>query len=122
MFERYDINNLYVAEVSVRYPMSNEPEINVGNIFTSEIIGYGYYTVLLKKDDEYLDLANHGRKVDTEVNPLKVSYVIDHIEPLSKYYEQSGKKKLNKRKSLVLANQCFGKFNIDRVKKLREQK
>ena len=45
MFERNDINDLFLASISVKYPDSEMLTDNFGGILKVRIGGYGYTTI-----------------------------------------------------------------------------
>lgn len=93
MFEKYDINELYLGSVSVDPIGPEDWETNIGGIFFESTAGYGYLTILRKlSEDSYVDLKDM-KPIGTVRNPHTTSYTIDYVEPLSDYYTQDGKKK-----------------------------
>ena len=122
MFERYDIKDLYLAAVGVMYPDNDMHEFNMGGILTMGTAGYGYLTILLKDGEEYIDLRHMPRKVTTTRNPENTSYVIEYIEPLSKFYTQKGQKKqaFSKKKALLEAKKHYNSLHRQYVEKLQE--
>lgn len=111
MFEKYDINDLFLASIEVMYAESNKWDIITGGFFRHRIkqTGYRYSTILLKDGEKFIDLQDNSIKIDTTRNPKVTSYVIEYMEPLSKYYTQKGKKKntLSKRKALKKGKQYY---------------
>lgn len=81
MFERFNINDLYLAHVVVSSPEG--------------MGGYGYLTILKKSGENYIDLQNMDRIVTETRNSNEISYVIYRKEPLSNHYTQSGNKKVS---------------------------
>lgn len=96
MFERFDINDLYLAHVVVAFPR------NTG--------GYGYLTILKKSGKNYIDLQNMNRIVTETSNPNEISYVIYRKEPLSNHYTQSGNKKVafTRKTAISVGSQYYG--------------
>ena len=105
MFERYDVNDLFLASISVMYPDYSMYDTNIGGILMCGTAGYSYFTILKKSEENYIDLNNPSIKITTNRNPHITSCTIDYIEPLNKYYTQDGKKKntLSKTKTLNLS-------------------
>jgi len=122
MFERYDVNDLFLASITVTYPNDSMYDTNIGGILMDGIVGYGYITVLKKSGENYIDLKNPSRKITTKRNPNIISNTIDYIEPLNKYYTQDGKKKniLSKRKTLNLAEKYCVAFDLTRLARLKK--
>ena len=104
MFEKYNINDLFIASVSVSYPEKNIGIITIGGLLTDAEIEYDYVTILRKEKDKYVDLQNGSTMMDT-IDPNKLSHTIDYMEPLSKYYNKDGKKKdtLSKKEAIGLS-------------------
>lgn len=123
MFERYNINDLFLASISVMFPDSNIDDVNFGGILTMETAGYGYLTILKKENGKYIDLNNISRKITTTRDPRKISYTIDYIQPLSKYYTQDGKKKetLSRRKTLIEAKKYYDSVHEEHFAQIQEQ-
>lgn len=95
MFEKYNINDLFIAQVDVTYPepiWESDWQINAGGILLSTEIGYGYLTIVFRKDDMYYELQSN-KLLSFSRNPRITSYTIKYLEPLSDYYTQEGKKK-----------------------------
>ena len=115
MFEKYDINDLYLADINVAYP---DPEIkgwdeNFGNIFMMSIAGYGYLTILKKEGEKFIDLQNPKEKIyDRRITNKEKCVFIKKMEPLSNYYTQDGKKKntFAKRAALKEAKKHYKSF------------
>ena len=109
MFKKYNINDLFLASVSIVYPFH---EYNSKNGFVK--IGHGnfeYNTILLKKDNKYIDLQD-------KFIPI-ISYKVNFIEPLSNYYMQDGNKiSVSKRNAINIGKQYYNEFNKSKTKKL----
>ena len=109
MFERYNVNDLFLASINI---IHNEKKIvtsdKFGISFEGAIEGFGYITIVKKEEDKYIDLQNPKRKLVTKSDLNETSYIIEYIEPLSKYYKnKEGKSKLCKRKTLKLAENYY---------------
>ena len=114
MFERYNINNLFIASVSVSYPENKLGVDKIGGILEIATAGYGYVTILRKDKDKYIDLQDGSTMMDT-IDPNKLSHTIDYMEPLSKYYNKDGKKKdtLSKKEAIGLSLKYYKEFHKD---------
>lgn len=125
MFERYNVNDLYLASINVMYSETiTIAEAGFGGMsFSSGIGGYGYITVVRKDGDKYIDLQNPNRKLVNERDLTETSYIIEYIEPLNKYYTQDGKnkEKLGKRKSLKLAKNYYEEYHNNHVQYMNEK-
>lgn len=118
MFEKYDINDLYLALISARYPYNSG--------FKSRNIEDKYMTILKKEGNTYFDLQYIDVKINKKNYPMVVSYTIEHIEPLSKYYNKDGKKKdiltrgqAIKTGGLYIENFCQDHMNIVEKSKVK---
>lgn len=122
MFEKYNINDLFMAAIDVTYPY-DQYDIDIGGILKSGIAGYGYTTILLKKDDKYIDLQDRNVKISNIVCPISISYTIAYMEPLSKYYTQDGKKKdtFGRRSAINIGRKYYSNFNKDHMKNIEEK-
>lgn len=115
MFEKYDINDLYIADINVAYP---DPEVKewdeeLGDIVMLSIAGYGYLTILRKDGERFIDLQNPKIKLyDKRITNKEKCAFIKRMEPLSNYYTQEGKKKstFSKRKVLKEAEKHYENF------------
>lgn len=109
MFQKYNINDLFIASISVIYPETDMWETNIGGIFKEKTTGYGYLTILRKVGDKYIDLNNTLCEFSVTRDPKKTSYIINYTEPLSKYYKQNGGKKENisKREAIKEASKHY---------------
>lgn len=116
MFQKYNIKNLFLAEISVMYPDTDIAEVSLGGIFEERTTGYGYVTILAKVKGRYIDLQNMSKTISTTRNPKIESNVIRYIEPLSNYYTQEGKK-LFKNEAINIAKNNYNKM----LKNKREQ-
>lgn len=123
MFERYNINDLFLASIDVTYPDDEMWDSNIGGILRMGISGYGYVTVLRQDGDKYIDLENTSRKITTTRNPKTISHTIDYMVPLSKYYTQEGKrkKKFSKREALVEAQKYYRAVHLEYLTQLQEE-
>ena len=72
---------------------------------------FKYNTILLKKEDKFIDLQK-------KFIPVITSYKINFLEPLSKYYTQEGAKttELTKRKAINIGKQHYNEFQQSEVK------
>lgn len=115
MFERNDINDLFLASISVKYPDSEMLTDNFGGILKVRIGGYGYTTILKREEEKYIDLNNPKVEITTTRDPFKTSYTIDYIEPLSKYYTNDGKRKqiFSNRQAIKMAETYYDEFYKD---------
>lgn len=123
MFERYNVNDLYLASINVMYSETiTFAEAGFGGMsFSSAIGGYGYITVVRKEGDKYIDLQNPDRKLVNERKSTETSYIIEYIEPLNKYYTQEGKKKIGKRKSLKLAKNYYEEYHKNQMEHMNKK-
>ena len=98
MFEKYDINDLYLAIINVTYP---DPEVknwdeSLGNFIILSIPSFRYFTILKKDGYNFIDLQNPKVKLyDKRITTKEKCSYIQTIEPLSNYYTKDGKKKNN---------------------------
>lgn len=115
MFERNDINDLFLASISVKYPDSEMLTDNFGGILKVSIGGYGYTTILKREEEKYIDLNNPKVEITTTRDPFKTSYTIDYMEPLSKYYNEDGKRNqtFSNRKARKIAETYYNEFYKD---------
>ena len=58
MFERNNIDDLFLASISVLYPDDDKITDNFGGILKVSIGGYGYTTILKREEEKYIDLNN----------------------------------------------------------------
>jgi len=123
MFERIDVNDLYFASIDVLYPDTNWiPDVNIGGIFQIGLAGYGYLTVLYKKNDEYFDLSDMSRKIVLARDPSTVSCVAAYLKPFTDYYSQGeDRKTFSRRKALAEANEYYDAFHQDYLRELEEK-
>lgn len=123
MFERYDINDLFLAYIEVS-DQNNLLEMNFEGNYP---FGAKPFTVLLKIPEMnlYLDLGNDGNIiVDDKDSHLVNNCTIKYIVPLSKYYNLDGEKKrnvLNKKKALLEARKYYEVFRIEYLQALEEE-
>lgn len=123
MFEKYNINDLFLASINVMYPANDMWDVNVGGILMMGTAGYGYLTILRKDGDKYIDLQDMSKKITTSRDPRTTSYTIDYIEPLSKYYTQDGKKKetFSRRKAILEAKKYYNAVHQEHLAQIKEQ-
>lgn len=114
MFEKYDVNQLYIAYINVTYSQGGGGGTTgwSAELRMAGYGGYSYITILNKEGDKFIDLQNPEVKLLFEENSKQTSYVIEYMEPLNKYYTQDGinKNKVGKRKSLKIAKKNSKKF------------
>ena len=115
MFEKNDINDLFLASISVLYPDDDKVTDNVGNFFSLSMAGYGYSPILKKEGEKYIDLNDTNREISTTRNPNETSYTIDYMEPLSRYYTGDGKRKkfFSNRQAIKIAETYYDEFHKD---------
>lgn len=113
MFDRYKLEDLFLASIDVRYPVSNIWDINIGGIFMMSCAGYGYLTVLARQNGKFIDLNDQTRNITARRDPMVTSYIIDYIEPLSKYYTPTGKTRtvFSKRQALKEAEKHYNRVH-----------
>ncbi len=126
MFEKYDIEELYLASINVIYPDYMGIETNIGGILIEKEAGYGYFTVVraIEHDDHtsYIDLANPERPIRNSRNSSSTSYILEDTEPLSNYYTQDGKRKqtFSKRRALKEGEKHYNEFHQKRLALTKE--
>ena len=115
MFERNNIDDLFLASITVLYPDNDIVTDNVGGLLKLSRAGYGYSTILKKEGEKYIDLNDTKREITTTRDPLKTSYTIDYMEPLSKYYDGDGKRKqiFSNRQAIKIAETYYDEFDKD---------
>ena len=115
MFERNNINDLFLASITVLYPDNDIVTDNVGGFLKISRAGYGYSTILKKEGEQYIDLNNPKKEITTTRDPFKTSYTIDYMEPLSKYYNEDGKRNqtFSNRKARKIAETYYDEFDKD---------
>lgn len=116
MFERNDINDLFLATISVSYPDNDIVTDNVGGLLKLSRAGYGYSTILKKEGEKYIDLNDTKVEITTTRNPNETSYTIDYMEPLGKYYTSDGRRKkvFSNRQAIIMAKTCYDEFFKDK--------
>lgn len=115
MFERNNIDDLFLATISVSYPDNDIVTDNVGGLLKLSRAGYGYSTILKKEGEKYIDLNDTKVEITTTRNPNETSYTIDYMEPLSKYYTSDGKRKklFSNRQAIKIAETYYDEFDKD---------
>ena len=115
MFERNNIDDLFLASITVLYPDNDIVTDNVGGLLKLSRAGYGYSTILKKEGEKYIDLNDTKKEITTTRNPNKTSYTIDYMEPLSKYYDGDGKRKqiFSNRQAIKMAETYYDEFDKD---------
>ena len=115
MFERNNIDDLFLASISVLYPDDDKVTDNVGNFFSLSMAGYGYLTILKKEGEKYIDLNDTKVEITTTRNPNETNYTIDYMEPLSRYYTGDGKRKkfFSNRQAIKIAETYYDEFDKD---------
>lgn len=118
MFEKYDINDLYLASIDVTYS-GNSFDTDVGTFLLSSSCGYGYITIIKKEGDIYIDLQNEIKVPSVDCHGRH--YAINYMEPLSKYYvQQDGKKNVfSKRKSISIAKKYIDDFYASHLEQIK---
>lgn len=115
MFERNNIDDLFLASISVSYPDNDIVTDNVGGLLKLSRAGYGYSTILKKEGEKYIDLNDTKVEITTTRNPNETSYTIDYMEPLSRYYTSDGKRKkfFSNRQARKIAETYYDEFDKD---------
>lgn len=115
MFERNNIDDLFLATISVSYPDNDIVTDNVGGLLKLSRAGYGYSTIKKKEGEKYIDLNDTKVEITTTRNPNETSYTIDYMEPLSKYYTSDGKRKklFSNRQAIKIAETYYDEFDKD---------
>ena len=115
MFERNNLDDLFLATISVSYPDNDIVTDNVGGLLKLSRAGYGYSTILKKEGEKYIDLNDTKVEITTTRNPNETSYTIDYMEPLSKYYTSDGKRKklFSNRQAIKIAETYYDEFDKD---------
>ena len=103
MFERNNIDDLFLATISVSYPDNDIVTDNVGGL-------------LKKEGEKYIDLNDTKVEITTTRNPNETSYTIDYMEPLGKYYTSDGRRKkvFSNRQAIIMAKTCYDEFFKDK--------
>ena len=107
MFEKYNINDLFIASIDVIYPDSYDIIVGCHLLISHDYNeGYRYKTILVKISKGYIDLNNSKRKITDTRIINETSYLICDMEPLSKYYNQDGTRKrlLSRREAIKVLN------------------
>lgn len=115
MFERNNIDDLFLASISVLYPDDDKITDNVGGLLKLSRAGYGYSTILKKEGEKYIDLNDTKVEITTTRNPNETNYTIDYMEPLSRYYTGDGKRKkfFSNRQAIKIAEAYYDEFHKD---------
>ena len=115
MFERNNIDDLFLASISVLYPDDDKITDNVGGLLKLSRAGYGYLTILKKEGEKYIDLNDTKVEITTTRNPNETNYTIDYMEPLSRYYTGDGKRKkfFSNRQAIKIAETYYDEFHKD---------
>ena len=115
MFERNNIDDLFLASITVLYPDDDKVTDNVGGLLKLSRAGYGYSTILKKEGEKYIDLNDTKKEITTTRNPNETSYTIDYMEPLSRYYTGDGKRKkfFSNRQAIKIAETYYDEFHKD---------
>lgn len=121
MFKRYNLSDLFLASIDVCYPIPNTGGISVGG-FQMGCAGYGYWTILAKQGDKFIDLNDISINITTVKDPTTTSYTIDYIEPLSKYYNPDGERKtfFSKQEALKEADKHYSTIHQEWYQKVEE--
>ena len=116
MFERNNIDDLFLASISVWKP-ENEIELdNIADFFIVSICSATEYSTILKKEGEKsIDLNDTKVEITTTRNPNETNYTIDYMEPLSRYYTGDGKRKkfFSNRQAIKIAETYYNEFHKD---------
>lgn len=115
MFERNNIDDLFLASITVLYPDDDKVTDNVGGLLKLSRAGYGYSTILKKEGEKYIDLNDTKVEITTTRNPNETNYTIDYMEPLSRYYTGDGKRKkfFSNRQAIKIAETYYNEFHKD---------
>ena len=115
MFERNNIDDLFLASITVLYPDDDKVTDNVGGLLKLSRAGYGYSTILKKEGEKYIDLNDTKVEITTTRNPNETNYTIDYMEPLSRYYTGDGKRKkfFSNRQARKIAETYYDEFDKD---------
>ena len=115
MFERNNIDDLFLASITVLYPDNDRVTDNVGGLLKLSRAGYGYSTILKKEGEKYIDLNDTKVEITTTRNPNETNYTIDYMEPLSRYYTGDGKRKkfFSNRQAIKIAETYYDEFHKD---------
>ncbi len=97
MFEKYSIDDLYLASVSICYP----------KIEGTNFKHYSYTTILRRENEKYTDLRHPLRKIELERNPKKKSFIINYMEPLNKFYNQDGERVTKKEAMMIIKSTLY---------------
>lgn len=121
MFKKYNIEDLFIAEISY---MSDIPDINIGGL-VQEYTGWTYYTVLRKAGEKYIDLQNPKRNIRAYHNGEHGYFNVEIMEPLSDFINKSDKTTYSKKAILLKAKEYYQelrKSNNKRLTKSRGEK
>lgn len=113
MFERYNIDDLFLAVIHVTFP-ENAWDLTAGGIEMMGPDGYKYLTILKKDNNTYIDLQYMSRTINAIEDPKTIHYKVEYVQPLSKYYTQDGRKKqtFSKRQALLAAKKyCISAYS-----------
>lgn len=115
MFERNNIDDLFLASITVLYTDDDKITDNVGGLLKLSRAGYGYSTILKKEGEKYIDLNDTKVEITTTRNPNETNYTIDYMEPLSRYYTGDGKRKkfFSNRQAIKIAETYYDEFDKD---------
>lgn len=123
MFKKYNINELFIAQIEATYHY-NEMLKDNNSIFLLDGMSYSYITIVRKHNERYCDLQNLSLPIDIEYNEKNnsiFSYQIKYLEPLNNYYTQDGKIKISKKKSYKIVKNNNQKI-IKKIKELNNKK
>lgn len=118
MFEKYNVENLYLAVITVFHSIWYVPDNDVYDIPDGKggmkmewsAIKNRYVTVLWFDGENYIDLK-YLSKVETTRNYEDESYVIDFKDSFTYYYNEEKKKNmLSRREALSKARFYFDEF------------
>ena len=111
MFEKYNIDELFLAKISIIRVNKNNlllKDIRKFNLNVSNELKYSFKTIIYYKNGIFIDLKNM-KKIDK-------CAIIEIIGPLSNYYTQDGKKKVNRRESIKSAKLIHDYLDNRRMK------
>lgn len=122
MFEKYNIKDLFLACINVRYPDNESCDVYYGDTLIKGNPGYQYLTVVRKDGKQYIDLQNKSKKITTIIDSKVTSRTIEYLEPLSKYYTQDGEKiePFTRRQAIKIAAPYYNEFYNNKSKQLKK--
>lgn len=107
MFEKIDVNDLYLAYITV--VDSSKHYVYFDGEMTGMVVAglgdYGFLTVLRKMDERFEDLHDSFRKINTNRESMVSPFVVDYIKPFSVYYNK--KEKVTRKEALLEAQNYY---------------